>query len=85
MSEGSDSDYSEYSASDEEWSESSESSFSPKPRQIKKRKIKKKQKRSVLRQHHPQGNQTRNKIGNIRRGKGKLQVKVAVPLQVKAV
>ena len=44
MSEGSDSDYSEYSASDKEWSESSEYSFSPKPRQIKKRKIKKKRK-----------------------------------------
>ena len=44
MSEGSDSDYSEYSASDEEWSESSESSFSPKPRKIRKRKIKKKRK-----------------------------------------
>ena len=41
--------------------------------------------RNVLRLHHPQGNQTRNKIGNIRRGKGKLQVTVAVPLQVKVV
>ena len=40
---------------------------------------------SVLRLHHPQGNQTRNKIGNIRRGKRKLQVTEAVPLQVKAV
>ena len=41
--------------------------------------------RSVLRLHHPQENQARNKIGNIRRGKGKLQVTVAVLLQGKAV